>query len=118
MTTVIEERITRPEITYNEQPHREYYVDAYESFDFQFPSRNSVSDTLTGGDASGSETPNSEDVVPTNSEKDNSLARVKQATRVFSSRYEGNAELGGTHHISLTEVHDPKGVKEPLFRWL
>lgn len=39
-------------------------------------------------------------------------------TLVHSSAYTGNAEMGGSHAAVLNLVHDPKGQKSPLFRWL
>ncbi|KAG5754472.1 hypothetical protein H9Q70_002923 [Fusarium xylarioides] len=39
-------------------------------------------------------------------------------TLVHSSVYTGSAEMGGSHAAVLSLVHDPKGQKNPLFRWL
>jgi hypothetical protein len=41
-----------------------------------------------------------------------------QLTLVQSSVYTGNAEMGGSHTATLNVVHNPKGQKNPLFRWL
>lgn len=85
----------------------------YDKFEFVLPSR-SLTETTNEADLSDSEPTEVDDVRKVDAGKQNAL----KATGVYSSHYTGNAELGGNHTATLTVLHDPKGQKAPLFRWL
>ncbi|SCV31581.1 uncharacterized protein FFB14_03466 [Fusarium fujikuroi] len=95
--------------------------DPYDKFDFSSRAQ-SITDPSKADD-SDAESPESEEtnivMGPSSLMKDESASNSRsQITLVHSSAYTGNAEMGGSHAAVLNLVHDPKGQKSPLFRWL
>ncbi|KLO86143.1 uncharacterized protein Y057_14060 [Fusarium fujikuroi] len=95
--------------------------DPYDKFDFSSRAQ-SITDPSKADD-SYAESPESEEtnivMGPSSLMKDESASNSRsQITLVHSSAYTGNAEMGGSHAAVLNLVHDPKGQKSPLFRWL
>ncbi|CCT63521.1 uncharacterized protein FFUJ_01259 [Fusarium fujikuroi IMI 58289] len=96
----------------------------YEPYDkFDFSSRAQSITDPSKADDSDAESPESEEtnivMGPSSLMKDESASNSRsQITLVHSSAYTGNAEMGGSHAAVLNLVHDPKGQKSPLFRWL
>ena len=96
-------------------------MDAFEKFDFDLPSRFGTTPSMTESarDTDISEPESSE---PPEQEKGSNLGKVSpqisQPLKIYSSEYEGNAEMGGSHRAALTTLNDPQGRKQPLFRWL
>lgn len=88
--------------------------DAYDRFEFVQPSRSLTESSKEG--ASDTESSESEGTGP--QRQDTGRTRNTRARAVDSSSYTGNAELGGTHTASLTILHDSKGQRPALFRWL
>ncbi|KAM0345277.1 hypothetical protein ACHAPU_006676 [Fusarium lateritium] len=87
----------------------------YDKFDFSSQTQSVTESSKEGG--SDAESPESEE--RTILAKDVKVAHPRsQLTLVQSSVYTGNAEMGGSHTAALNVVHDPKGQKHPLFRWL
>ncbi|PHH79574.1 hypothetical protein CDD80_4454 [Ophiocordyceps camponoti-rufipedis] len=86
-------------------------VDVLEGFDFVFPGAKpsyQLSDLL---DMAGQESDGSP-------KDDEPSLRPTDATWVLSSRYCGDAELGGSHGAELTLLHNGQGRTRPLFSWL
>ncbi|KJZ77848.1 hypothetical protein HIM_02485 [Hirsutella minnesotensis 3608] len=88
-------------------------VDILDGFDFVFPhaepsKQRDLADLLEAAGAESESSPRDD------------VASIKpsNATSVFSSAYTGDAELGGVQSASITVLHDSKGRKRPLFRWL
>ncbi|KAF4455091.1 hypothetical protein F53441_2530 [Fusarium austroafricanum] len=95
--------------------------DPYDMFDFSSHAQ-SITESSKGDD-SDAETPESEErtvlAERTTPSKDEKTAHARsQLTLVDSSIYTGSAEMGGSHTAVLNVVHDSKGQKNPLFRWL
>lgn len=86
-------------------------LDAYDEFNFLFPTADSKGEEL-----SDLESP----VVDSDSahREERDVLGTSSAKRIYSSRYTGSAELGGTHTAKLTEIFDVKAKKRPLFKWL
>ncbi len=87
-------------------------MDAYEDFDFEFPS----AEPFKNGDTSDFETPSLDASTAALDEKP--AIQGSNATGIYSSRYNGTAELGAHHEALLTALHIPKGLGKPLFIWL
>ncbi|KAF4437381.1 hypothetical protein FACUT_5763 [Fusarium acutatum] len=95
--------------------------DPYDKFDFSSRAQ-SITDSSKADD-SDAESPESEETTivmgPSSLMKDESVSNSRsQMALVHSSAYTGSAEMGGSHAAVLNLVHDPKGQKNPLFRWL
>ncbi|CAJ0546131.1 Ff.00g096040.m01.CDS01 [Fusarium sp. VM40] len=100
--------------------HREWSFssneyDPYDKFDFSSQGQ-SITESSMAGD-SDAESPESEERTIL-SKVEKAAHTRSQLTLVQSSIYTGNAEMGGSHTATLNVVHDPKGQKNPLFRWL
>lgn len=87
-------------------------MDMYECFEFECPRP----EPFKNGDTSDFDTPSLDTSTAALDEKQ--TLRGTNATGIYSSRYSGDAELGGYHEALLTEIHNPKGIGRPLFRWL
>jgi hypothetical protein len=87
-------------------------VDAFDDFQFTFPTEEPSKDT----ELSDLETPTTES--ESIQKPDRPLSNILTAPGIFSSTYSGTAEVGAQHDVNLTILHDPKGQKRPLFRWL
>ncbi|CAM1507046.1 Fc.00g066870.m01.CDS01 [Cosmosporella sp. VM-42] len=90
--------------------------DPYEKFDFNLPAQ-SITESSRDGD-SDAESPDPEERTPQKEETVTGHMSYLKAIDVHASQYTGNAELGGTHNATLTVLHDPKGRRKSLFRWL
>ncbi|KAM0564102.1 hypothetical protein ACHAPJ_000311 [Fusarium lateritium] len=89
--------------------------DPYDKFDFSSQAQSITESSKT--EDSDVDSPESEErAIFAKDERGNHTR--SQLTLVHSSLYTGNAELGGSHTATLNVVHDPKGQKHPLFRWL
>ncbi|KAF5571820.1 hypothetical protein FPHYL_158 [Fusarium phyllophilum] len=93
----------------------------YDKFDFSSRAQ-SITDS-SKADNSDAEFPESEEtnivMGPSSLMKDEPVSNLRsQMTLVHSSVYTGSAEMGGSHAAVLSLVHDHKGQKNPLFRWL
>jgi hypothetical protein len=86
-------------------------LDAYDEFDFLFPTSDSKEDEL-----SELEYPAVESDSPHREDRDGQ--GKSNAKKIYSSRYTGSAELGGAHAAQMTELFDTKGKQRPLFKWL
>lgn len=87
-------------------------IDVFDDFQFAFPAEELSKDT----ELSDLETPTTEsESIP---KPDRPLSNILTAPGIYSSTYSGTAELGAQHDVNLTILHDPKGQKQPLFRWL
>ncbi|KAM5383633.1 hypothetical protein ACJZ2D_001870 [Fusarium nematophilum] len=91
--------------------------DDWEPYDkFSFASQpQSITESSKDGDSDAEPTEAEERALPKDERAKPSLLHP---TIVHSSKYTGNAEMGGSHAASLKVVHDPKGNSHPLFRWL
>lgn len=90
--------------------------DPYSRFDFDIPTRSATESSRD--DESDPDAPEVEEKTAVK-EATVSIASVpSKATLVHASQYTGNAELGGVHSASLTVLHDPKGRRKSLFKWL
>ncbi|KAF4997797.1 hypothetical protein FGRMN_3635 [Fusarium graminum] len=89
--------------------------DPYDKFDFSSQTQ-SVAESSKEGE-SDAESPESEERAILAKDVKDAHPR-SQLTLVESSVYTGNAEMGGSHTATLNVIHDPKGQKHPLFRWL
>lgn len=87
-------------------------VDTFDDFQFAFPAEEPSKDT----ELSDLETPTTESESVQKS--DRPLSNILTAPGIYSSAYSGTAELGTQHDVNLTILYDPKGQKQPLFRWL
>ena len=110
---------------YEREIHEEQYVvyseaqyenlDAYNNFHFEVPAKggleSSKEDEQSDIDSSRAE-------VPSATNEATQSSRLPRAMRIFSSRYNGGAELGGSHSATLTLLQNPMWQKLPLFRWL
>ncbi|KAM0196791.1 hypothetical protein ACHAPI_005672 [Fusarium lateritium] len=90
--------------------------DPYDKFDFS-PQSQSMTESSMAGDSDGDSPESEERTILPRVEKAAAHTR-SQLTLVQSSVYTGNAEMGGSHTATLNVIHDPKGQKNPLFRWL
>ncbi|KAM5356047.1 hypothetical protein ACJ41O_002693 [Fusarium nematophilum] len=97
--------------------HRSFSSDDWEPYDkFSFASQpQSITESSKDGDSDAEPTEAEERALPKDERAKPSLLHP---TIVHSSKYTGNAEMGGSHAASLKVVHDPKGNSHPLFRWL
>lgn len=87
-------------------------IDAFDDFHFVFPAEDPSKDA----DLSDLDTPTTESESTQKIERP--LSNVITAPGIYSSSYSGAAELGAQHDVNLTLLHDPRGQKQPLFRWL
>lgn len=87
-------------------------LDMYEKFSFAV----STARSSTEGDASDLETPSTD--IESSRNVDNAGSKASSVPGIHSSHYSGAAQLGGPHKANLTVLHDAKGQKRPLFRWL
>ncbi|RFU72016.1 mg2+ transporter [Trichoderma arundinaceum] len=87
-------------------------LDAFDDFHFVLPSEEKSKDA----ELSDLETPTTEG--ESSHKVQRPLSDFLNAPGIYSSSYSGTAELGAQHDVNLTVVHDPKGQKQPLFRWL
>ncbi|UKZ62641.1 uncharacterized protein TrAtP1_003881 [Trichoderma atroviride] len=87
-------------------------VDTFDDFKFTFPTEEPSKDT----ELSDLETPTTES--ESMQKPDRPLSNILTAPGIYSSTYSGTAELGAQHDVNLTILYDPKGQKQPLFRWL
>ncbi|KAH6608778.1 mg2+ transporter [Trichoderma cornu-damae] len=87
-------------------------IDTLDDFRFVFPAEESLKDA----ELSDLETPTTESESTQNIERPPSS--ISNAPGIYSSSYSGTAELGAQHDVNLTTLHDARGQKRPLFRWL
>lgn len=87
-------------------------VDMFDDFQFTFPTEEPSKDT----ELSDLETPTTESESV--QKPDRPLSNILTAPGIYSSTYSGTAEIGAQHDVNLTILYDPKGQKQPLFRWL
>ncbi|KAL7904353.1 hypothetical protein GGI35DRAFT_200406 [Trichoderma velutinum] len=87
-------------------------IDAFDDFHFVFPAEDPSKDA----ELSDLDTPTTESESTQKIERP--LSNVITAPGIYSSSYTGTAELGAQHDVHLTLLHDPRGQKQPLFRWL
>ncbi|KAK4077895.1 uncharacterized protein Triagg1_3589 [Trichoderma aggressivum f. europaeum] len=87
-------------------------IDAFDDFHFVFPAEDPSKDA----ELSDLDTPTTESESTQKIERP--LSNVITAPGIYSSSYSGTAELGAQHDVNLTLLHDPRGKKQPLFRWL
>ncbi|KAJ4855539.1 corA-like mg2+ transporter protein domain-containing protein [Trichoderma breve] len=87
-------------------------IDAFDDFHFVFPAEDPSKDA----ELSDLDTPTTESESTQKVERP--LSNVITAPGIYSSSYSGTAELGAQHDVNLTFLHDPRGQKQPLFRWL
>jgi hypothetical protein len=87
-------------------------MDMYDCFEFECPRP----EPFKNGDASDFDTPSLDTSTAALDEKQ--TIKGTNATGIYTSRYSGDAELGGRHEALLTSIHNPKGIGRPLFRWL
>ncbi|KAH8121649.1 hypothetical protein LI328DRAFT_158084 [Trichoderma asperelloides] len=87
-------------------------VDTFDDFQFAFPAEEPSKDA----EMSDLETPTTESESTQKPERPPS--NTMTAPGIYSSTYSGTAELGAQHDVNLTIMYDPKGQKQPLFRWL
>ncbi|KAM0481565.1 hypothetical protein ACHAPX_003676 [Trichoderma viride] len=87
-------------------------VDTFDDFQFTFPTEELSKDT----ELSDLETPTTESESV--QKPDRPPSNILTAPGIYSSTYSGTAELGAQHDVNLTILYDPKGQKQPLFRWL
>jgi hypothetical protein len=92
-------------------------MDVYDKFRFAFMT-GTRTDLTRDDDQSDMESSGADVSSASNVNGSNSSQKASPASRIFSSYYTGNAELGGLHTATLTMLHDPRGQKQPLFRWL
>jgi hypothetical protein len=90
--------------------------DPYDKFDFSTQAQSIILESSKGDD-SDAESPESEERVALARDGKGGQTR-SQLAFVDSSVYTGNAEMGSSHTATLNVVHDLKGQKRPLFRWL
>ncbi|PCD45437.1 hypothetical protein AU210_000871 [Fusarium oxysporum f. sp. radicis-cucumerinum] len=95
--------------------------DPYDKFNFSSRAQSIIDSSKA--DDSEVESPESEETTivmeRSNLMKDETVSNSRsQMTLVHSSAYTGSAEMGGSHAAVLNLVHDPKGQKNSLFRWL
>lgn len=86
-------------------------VDAFEQFSFAC----NGAESSKSGNLSDLEspTPDKQSLVD-----DTEMSWATAVTKVHSSQYKGDAEIGGHHNVTLTVKHGLKGRNQPLFRWL
>ncbi|EHK21542.1 uncharacterized protein TRIVIDRAFT_209419 [Trichoderma virens Gv29-8] len=87
-------------------------IDAFDDFHFVLPAE----DLSKDAELSDLETPTTESESTPKIERP--LSPTLAAPGIYSSSYFGTAELGAQHDVNLTVLHDPRGQKQPLFRWL
>lgn len=87
-------------------------VDTFDDFQFAFPAEEPSKDT----EMSDLETPTTES--ESTQKPEHPPSNIVPAPGIYSSTYSGTAELGAQHDVNLTILYDPKGQKQPLFRWL
>ncbi|PNP37352.1 hypothetical protein TGAMA5MH_10729 [Trichoderma gamsii] len=87
-------------------------IDTFDDFQFTLPTEEPSKDT----ELSDLETPTTEG--ESIQKPDRPLSNILTAPGIYSSTYTGTAELGAQHDVNLTILYDPKGQKQPLFRWL
>lgn len=87
-------------------------IDAFDDFHFIFPAEDPSKDA----ELSDLDTPTTESESTQKVERP--LSNAITAPGIYSSSYSGTAELGAQHDVNLTLLHDPRGQKQPLFRWL
>lgn len=87
-------------------------IDTFDDFHFVFPAEEPSKDA----ELSDLETPATESESTQKGERP--LSNLLTAPGIYSSSYSGTAELGAQHDVNLTVLHDPRGQKQPLFRWL
>lgn len=87
-------------------------IDAFDDFHFVFPAEDPSKDA----ELSDLDTPTTESESTQKVERP--LSNAITAPGIYSSSYSGTAELGAQHDVNLTLLHDPRGQKQPLFRWL
>ncbi|KAL7957117.1 hypothetical protein V8C34DRAFT_286828 [Trichoderma compactum] len=87
-------------------------IDAFDDFHFVFPAEDPSQDA----ELSDLDTPTTES--ESTQKNEGPLSNVITAPGIYSSSYSGTAELGARHDVNLTLLHDPRGQKQPLFRWL
>ncbi|GKU19279.1 unnamed protein product [Fusarium langsethiae] len=90
--------------------------DPYDKFDFSTQAQSIITESSKDDD-SDAESPESEERVAL--AKDGKGGKTRsQLAFIDSSLYTGNAETGSSHTATLNVIHDLKGQKRPLFKWL
>ncbi|KAM0262335.1 hypothetical protein ACHAQJ_001804 [Trichoderma viride] len=87
-------------------------LDTFDDFQFAFQAEEPSKDA----ELSDLETPTTESESTQKAERP--LSNILTAPGIYSSTYSGTAELGAQHDVNLTIHYDPRGQKQPLFRWL
>ncbi|PCD22539.1 hypothetical protein FGRA07_03909 [Fusarium graminearum] len=90
--------------------------DPYDKFDFSTQAQSIITESSKGDD-SDAEPPESEEHVALAKGGKGGKTRSHLAF-IDSSLYTGNAETGSSHTATLNVIHDLKGQKRSLFRWL